>query len=70
MKKIFMCVALPAFMLLGFTACGTQPDEVVPMNKRNASDKAYKVPDPEMLTGAEQSEVTVIRNEYYENVPQ
>lgn len=58
-----------------FCTCGTysgceEADEVPPRPEKSSSNKAYKMPEPIVLSTEEYAIVNLIREEYNENVTQ
>lgn len=69
MKKMIYLAFSTCMALAMFNSCDNS-DEVVPIEGFNVSTSSYRLPDPTLLNEQEQKEVSAIRDEYYNNVPQ
>jgi hypothetical protein len=66
-KNIKIIAGLLLIFSATISSCGKE-DEVVPITESNTTSRTYKVADPVLLNSSEQDIVSVIRNEYYDNV--
>jgi hypothetical protein len=69
MKKMIYLAFSACIAVAMFTSCDNS-DEVVPLEGFDMTSSTYRLPDPVLLNDQEQEQVSNIRDEYYNNVPQ